>query len=283
MKSCPTCHQSYEDETMLFCLADGTKLQPATIAQIPLPTMVLPRPGATDPGPTVASPQPPVQPTMLAPPELVRVNPQSYPSAPPYGPTERSRASALPWLLGIALVLGLSGIIIALIVTRSSGPTSQPIVQASSPAPSPARSNELIGESSPSPTTEPSAAPKATATPTVAATPAKSPERPPNTDKLVPGPVVVTRPLPKETPTPERPKPMFSVLNNMTFNGSRITYYPRPSFGMCQADCASNANCKGFTWIRPGAYNPGDSAMCYLMSAVTARVPHDCCISAVRN
>jgi hypothetical protein len=84
-------------------------------------------------------------------------------------------------------------------------------------------------------------------------------------------------------PTPTRPKPMFAVLNNISFNGSRITYYPRPSFGQCQADCAANANCRGFTWIRPGAYNPGDSAMCYLMSAVTARVPHACCISGVRN
>jgi hypothetical protein len=76
---------------------------------------------------------------------------------------------------------------------------------------------------------------------------------------------------------------MFAVLNNTSFNGSRITYYPRPSFDQCQADCAANANCKGFTWIRPGAYNPGDSAMCYLLSAVTAKVTHTCCISAVRN
>jgi hypothetical protein len=73
------------------------------------------------------------------------------------------------------------------------------------------------------------------------------------------------------------------VMNNISFNGSRITYYPRPSFGQCQADCAAMGNCRGFTWIRPGAYNPGDSAMCYLMAAVTDRVPHPCCISAVKN
>jgi hypothetical protein len=84
-------------------------------------------------------------------------------------------------------------------------------------------------------------------------------------------------------PTKERTKPMFAVLNNISFNGSRITYYQRTSFALCQADCAGNANCKGLTWIRPGAYNPSDPGMCYLMSEVTQRVPHSCCISAVRN
>jgi hypothetical protein len=90
-----------------------------------------------------------------------------------------------------------------------------------------------------------------------------------------PTPVPSVRP----TPSPE----MFAMLDNMTFNGTRITYYQRTSFELCRADCAGNADCKGLTWIRPGAYNPGDPGMCYLMSEVTARVPHACCISAVRN
>lgn len=88
-----------------------------------------------------------------------------------------------------------------------------------------------------------------------------------------PGPSVIA------TPSPE----MFALLDNISFNGTRITYYQRTSFALCQADCAGNANCKGLTWIRPGAYNPSDPGMCYLMSAVTERVPHACCISAVKN
>jgi hypothetical protein len=88
-------------------------------------------------------------------------------------------------------------------------------------------------------------------------------------------------PIPSVTATPS--PEMFAVLDNISFNGSRITYYQRTSFALCQADCAGNANCQGLTWIRPGAYNPSDPGMCYLMSAVTQRVPHSCCISAVRN
>ena len=89
--------------------------------------------------------------------------------------------------------------------------------------------------------------------------------------------------MPTLTPKVE-PTPMFAVLDNTSFNGgSRITFYASPSFEQCQADCAANANCQACTWIRPGAYNPGDSAMCYLMSSVTDRVSGACCISAVRN
>jgi hypothetical protein len=101
------------------------------------------------------------------------------------------------------------------------------------------------------------------------------------------GPAVDTSgKYPAPTPVPSvqaTPLPMFTELNNISFNGSRITYYQRTSFALCQADCAGNADCKGLTWIRPGAYNPSDPGMCYLMSAVTQRVPHSCCISAVRN
>jgi hypothetical protein len=79
------------------------------------------------------------------------------------------------------------------------------------------------------------------------------------------------------------PKPRFSILDNRTLNGSRITYYPRTSFALCQADCAGNANCKGLTWIRPGAYNPSDPGMCYLMATATPGTSHVCCISSLKN
>jgi hypothetical protein len=167
----------------------------------------------------------------------------------------RSHKSSLPWIFAIVLVLGISGVVIAWMLTRGSDDqarfrTGQPM-----PATSPFASPQATVETSPSPLVETT----------------------PGEDRVKP------TPNPTPEPTRERPKQEFTVLNNMTFNGSRITYYPRPSFGQCQADCSGNASCRGFTWIRPGAYNPGDAAMCYLMSAVTARIPHDCCMSGVRN
>jgi hypothetical protein len=65
--------------------------------------------------------------------------------------------------------------------------------------------------------------------------------------------------------------------------GTRLTYVPRPSVDQCQSDCANNGKCQGFTWIKAGTYNPGDAAMCYLMSAVTRRNPARGHISAVKG
>ena len=69
----------------------------------------------------------------------------------------------------------------------------------------------------------------------------------------------------------------------VSLQGSRLTYYPRPALAQCQADCANNPNCKGATWINAGTYQPSDPAMCYLMSAVTGRSPARGHISGVKQ
>ncbi len=76
----------------------------------------------------------------------------------------------------------------------------------------------------------------------------------------------------------------FGALEeNTSLNGTRITYYQRPSVGQCQVDCANNPNCKGFTWIAAGTYNANDAAMCYLMSSVTGRATARGHISGVKG
>jgi hypothetical protein len=68
-----------------------------------------------------------------------------------------------------------------------------------------------------------------------------------------------------------------------SLNGENLTYYRGTTPEQCQADCAKNEKCKGFTFIRAGAYNPNDSAMCYLASLVTGSAVHTCCISGVKR
>lgn len=76
----------------------------------------------------------------------------------------------------------------------------------------------------------------------------------------------------------------FGALEeNTSLEGTRLTYYQRPSVGQCQADCANNPNCKGFTWIQAGTYNANDAAMCYLLSAVTGRATARGHISGVKG
>lgn len=249
MKTCPSCRKTYEDESLVFCLDDGARLEREGLDSNA--TWNLP-----PPGPTVASPRPtspPAQSTITSRPEQFHRAPAQVGADDNRG---ESRRSALPWVFAIVLVLGASGVLMAWLITRSGSgdlsgkypaPTPVPSILAT---PSPVATSET--DKSPTPIQRPSATP--------------------------------TKEIDKPTPTPSRPKPAFAFLNNTSFDGSRITYYQRTSFALCQADCAGNANCKGLTWIRPGAYNPSDPGMCYLMSAVTRRIPSTtCCISAVKN
>ena len=246
MKTCPSCRKTYKDESMVFCLDGGARLVREGAAFDSNATWNLPRPG-----PTVASPRPTpptAQSTITSRPDQLQMTPPQVGADNTRG---ESRRGALPWVFAIVLVLGASGVLIAWLVTRGRGDD----VSGKYPAPTPV--------------------------PSILATPSSV-----ATAEIDKSPTPIERPTatPKPpTPTPSRPKPMFAVLNNISFNGTRITYYQRPSFALCQADCADNANCKGLTWIRPGAYNPSDPGMCYLLSAVTQRIPHACCISAVKN
>lgn len=77
---------------------------------------------------------------------------------------------------------------------------------------------------------------------------------------------------------------IFSPLDySASLNGENLTYYPGTTVENCRADCAKNERCKGFTFIRAGAYNPNDSAMCYLASVVTGSAYHICCISGIKR
>lgn len=258
MKTCPSCNRRYEDETMMFCLQDGARLIPdqkddQATWHLPQSPVTEPTRAATVP-PTKASPQP----TITARPEQFQARPRQTAPSQTY-PEERSRPSALPWVLAIIFVLGASGVLIAWIVTRGRGSESRTVSNLPTPSP-----RTDIASASPEATDSPKPSETRSAT-----------NQPPKNDKL-------QKPTP--APTPERAKPAFSLMNNISYSGgSRITYYPRASVGQCQADCAANGSCRAFTWIRPGAYNPGDAAMCYLMASVSGPVSHPCCISGTKN
>jgi len=260
MKTCPSCNRRYEDETMMFCLQDGSRLIPdqkdeQATWHLPQSPVTEPTRAATVP-PTTASPQP----TITARPEQFQAKPRLTAASQTY-PEERSRHSALPWILAIIFVLGASGVLIAWIVTRGRGNESR--TASNLPTPSPRAD---IASSLASPEVMDSPKPSESRTATNQALKNDKPQKP------------------TPAPTPERAKPAFTLMNNISYGGgSRITYYPRASVGQCQADCAANASCRAFTWIRPGAYNPGDSAMCYIMASVSGPVSHPCCISGTKN
>lgn len=89
--------------------------------------------------------------------------------------------------------------------------------------------------------------------------------------------------VPESLPTVESQTGWGPINDKASLNGTPLTYYPAPSAQRCQSDCSGNPNCKGFNFIRAGAYNRNDPAMCYLISQVTNSVPSSCCISAVKT
>jgi len=271
MKTCPTCHRNYEDNTLKFCLDDGSLLAAETASRMTsIADLTLVLPGhSTEQPPTIASPSPPTTASQRSTITSQGFAPAASAARRDAGvPSSRSGSRSNALLVVAALIIGGSAIVVALIATRGRQQDAGSVI---TPAPATPSSSETPTNRGSAYSSSPSRSPNSSSSPASYSSPSARPgERP--------------TPTPKPSGTPEnRTKPMFEVMNNISFNGSRITYYPRPSVGLCQADCAANANCKGFTWIRPDAYNAGDSAMCYLMSAVTAKTSHPCCISAVKN
>ncbi len=80
-------------------------------------------------------------------------------------------------------------------------------------------------------------------------------------------------------------QPLGPEMDRMGQSGGEILrFYPSPSSDACRDDCgAQGAACQAYTWVRPGAYRPGDSSMCYLMRVFGAFSPHSCCVAAARG
>lgn len=94
-------------------------------------------------------------------------------------------------------------------------------------------------------------------------------------------PAINRTPISTKTPSvDDRWQPMDY---NASLNGTNLTYYRGTTPEQCKADCDRNPNCKGFTLIRAGAYNPNDPPMCYLASEVTSSTASSCCISAIKK
>ena len=110
MKSCPACQQTYEDDSIGFCLNDGVQLVSATPAPDPQATLHIPSPRSTDPH----TPPQPQEPWRTAGPTYT----------PPVAPN--GQRNWLPWILGgvALLILGAIGIvgIAGLLLYKMSAP-----------------------------------------------------------------------------------------------------------------------------------------------------------------
>ncbi|HKR02053.1 MAG TPA: TonB family protein [Pyrinomonadaceae bacterium] len=229
MKICPSCQRTYADDAMSFCLDDGTPLTSAPAASSePGATMRIPAARLTHQAPTEVLPGEEIN---AAPVRSTRGGSREAVPTPP-----ARKGSALPWILGAALILGLSGIVIALILTRNNGPensqTAQTVNQSNS-APSPSNSSTGQPGQGEVPalgtTTEPAGgAPGAAQT-------GRTPEQVSTTPKPTPSPKQTPSPgvkdepppTPAETPAPKPKGPISGgVLNGKAISKPAPPYPP---------------------------------------------------------
>ncbi|MDX6694920.1 MAG: hypothetical protein QOF02_2523 [Blastocatellia bacterium] len=235
MKACPACNRTYADETLTFCLVDGSIL---SAPYDPHETLRVNAPRNTDPAPTEILSRAPGQSGLGSP----SLSTMQAPQPPPlYAGQQQQQQSPLKERQGgkrraaifigicLALMLG-AGIVLSL--------------------------SWLLKEDAADNQRE-AKIPNANVRPTV---------------------------TPTATPTPKIFVGDWGQRNETaSLNGVNLTYYRGTTPEQCQADCDKNAQCRGYTFIRAGAYNPNDAAMCYLASVVTEMVTHPCCISAVKR
>src|SRR2546427_1264964 len=107
MKRCPTCKRTFDDDTLSFCLDDGTPLVAATRPDSE-ETLVLP--SSSDRGARIPDTQPYNQPSGRS----TLASEPRQPAMPEQYITPSPQRRVWPWLLGIAAVLLLGfGVIVA--------------------------------------------------------------------------------------------------------------------------------------------------------------------------
>jgi uncharacterized protein DUF4440 len=145
MKSCPTCKRSFADDSLTYCLDDGTPLVSESLPPENEETIVTPSAGASSELPPTQYGQLPGKATVSG-----NVSDFQIPSTPPYSPVPQKRRM-WPWIVaGLAVLLFFMiviGLVIAIpkIVGNSSG---------------------VGGITRPGPSVNPSVSPSNTSTPT---------------------------------------------------------------------------------------------------------------------
>jgi hypothetical protein len=135
MKRCPTCKRAFDDDTLSFCLEDGTPL----VAEMGIrpdsqETLVSPRgPGM---GSASGSASPMQAYSQLPGKSTVSASPYRPPAAQPYGPSGQKRKT-WPWVIGILAILSI--LVVAIIAAFTVPGFLRASKNVNRPEPSPSR------------------------------------------------------------------------------------------------------------------------------------------------
>lgn len=102
--------------------------------------------------------------------------------------------------------------------------------------------------------------------------------------------VTPTNPRPANPAPPDRTPPLLvsgiKLLEGVDLPGMNLMegYAPiLPIVELCADDCKKNPDCKAFTYVKPGFRDPKSPPECWLKNGVPTQVPHEYCISGVKE
>jgi TonB family protein len=240
MKSCPACQRAYDDDAMSFCLDDGTPLVNivADSAYDPGATLKIPAARLTSDAPTEILRGEGVAPGQAAPQAASRPMPGAslHRDSAAETITVARKSGAAPWILGAAVVLGLSAIAVAFILTRGSGTDNSQVAQSNQTANMASMNSMTETEARDASTGNMGIDPSPVA-PAVPSTAAGTPERTAAvktqegpTPRPAQTPAQTPRPTPERTPEstppPQRPR---GPISGGVLNGKAISK-PAPSY-----------------------------------------------------
>ncbi|HEY0378921.1 MAG TPA: energy transducer TonB [Pyrinomonadaceae bacterium] len=250
MKLCPTCQRTYEDDALRFCLEDGTPLVGAGAStEDPGATIKIPAGRVTSDAPTEVMSDDQLAATRAAAPRAAEPAPtQAAPKTSGPGSPARQydtraatapaarRSGSAPWILGAAVVLGLSAIAVAVIMTRGGGATDNTQLSQGNQNASP--SGGVTPESTPggqpnvniavNPTASPAQTSAGIGSGSGTGSDSKTPERPMPSPRQTPN----ERPTPPPTPEPTAPPPPSrpsGPVSGGILNGKAISL-PKPVY-----------------------------------------------------
>lgn len=213
MKACPSCQRRYDDEEMRFCLDDGSLLVEETVATTRRPddmsTWQMPGPPVEPPSTLVGPTAPPLGP-----------RPDTHPTAASFSvETERRRPGVLLWI-AVALIVGVSGIVIALIATRGR---QQDRTAELALANSSSNQNVSIADATP-PIDSGNPAPSMQSSPNN-----RPAEKPTQLSKTTPPPrETPAKPDVREEPAPPKPTPPRAPISGGVLNGKAVRLVQPP-------------------------------------------------------
>ena len=226
MKTCPSCHQNYDDDTMRFCLKDGSPLQSSSASDPQATLQMFPNTAAGDI--SAETRWPAAEPTQAA----AQIQHPSGFSRPV--PPEPSSRSLLPWVAVGVVLIGVVGILSAYLILRSLQPENREPAQASSSvSPSPSRAETApASDSSNTASTGSAETPGKTVTSSQVGVAAN-----PSTEQVKPEPKSTAKPTPasesgtpKDAPPPVPTPPKTSGPISGGVLNARAISLPKPQY-----------------------------------------------------